>query len=151
MKETILDGLTERDRRIEAAIDRIWFSLTRSFPTLLTFLGLLFGIAGVVLFPSIYGVVLLVLSMCIDWIDGSLARTLKAETKLGSELDWTTDTAIAYSLAWKAFPQLAPAIVIVMVLLQISSRLNKLRYKMSGRTTITILAIGNWILAKILL
>lgn len=94
------------------------FSLLKVSPNLLTLIGLLLACAMVLSPLSILAIVLLVLSLMADGIDGSLAILTSKESKWGSALDAVADRiseAIWLYVAYRAGVSLGIAITLWIV------------------------------------
>lgn len=94
------------------------FSLLKVSPNLLTLIGLLLACAMVLSPLSILAIVLLVLSLMADGIDGSLAILTSKESKWGSTLDAVADRiseAIWLYVAYRAGVSLGIAITLWIV------------------------------------
>ena len=67
----------------------------RFLPSLVTLLGLLLGLVGLLLGPSLAGLLALGAGLGCDVLDGQIARRLRLVTALGEHFDRTTDTLLA--------------------------------------------------------
>lgn len=107
-------------------------------PCAVTVLGFALGVIGILTFPSKEAGWYLVASLALDVLDGLIARRLRAETSFGAELDWASDTALAFGLAWLYWPTFA---VLGLFVWQAIARTKSLKF--SGRTLMTIGAISS--------
>lgn len=82
-----------------------------ALPSLVTALGLVAGLAGAALLPSLAGALLLVLSLLLDGCDGAIARRLGASTALGGRWDLIADSTVALAVTWATWPGAVAAAV----------------------------------------
>lgn len=109
-------------------------------PNLLTLVGLVAGLAGVLLYPAALGVLLLVASLGCDFLDGWSARRLGGQTRFGEAFDIACDSAISLALVWRVFsPATAAVLTAALVLLHTVGRVT--RRRLSGRIPTTAIAL----------
>lgn len=70
-------------------------SVLRFLPSLVTLVGLLLGVVGLLVGPSLAGLLALGAGVGCDVLDGQIARRLELESRLGAHLDRTADTLLA--------------------------------------------------------
>jgi phosphatidylserine synthase len=89
--------------------------MKKALPSVVTFVGLLFGLVGIALGVKA-GWPLLLLSVAADIIDGELARALGTVSDLGGKFDLHVDVACAYGLVWRTLPITAAVIATALVI-----------------------------------
>lgn len=96
------------------------------------------GILGVLLWSSA-GAALLLVSLGVDAVDGTIARKLDATSVWGANLDRRADEALAMIIAWAVIG--SPVMAVGLVLLQVWSRTSAAGIRVSGRALVTLIAI----------
>lgn len=108
----------------------------RKLPNIVTVVGALLGVVGVVQLS----VVLLITSLFCDVLDGYLARKLDAVSAYGKQLDWTVDVLLAGALSMRIGGQIGAVLLVGSFLLQAIAM--HLKMRCSGRSACTIIACG---------
>jgi phosphatidylglycerophosphate synthase len=112
-----------------------------AIPSAVTGLGLVFGLAGVVLYPDPLAIVLLALGIVADEVDGRLARYLGTCTTFGARFDWSVDCVLAVLLAWRVLPAPLAAVACGALAVWWAYARNGERLRVSGRAAMTALAV----------
>lgn len=114
-----------------------------ALPSLVTALGLVAGLAGAALLPSLGGALLLVVSLLLDGCDGAIARRLGASTALGGAFDLSSDHVIAVAVAWASWPRPVAAglSAALAVLVTLAPSVAPLR-RVSGRVPVCAAALA---------
>ena len=110
-----------------------------AIPSIITLIGLMLGLLGVALWPSPLGCALLVASLALDVVDGTVARRWRWETAFGRHLDWTSDVTIGALLLAHLSPLFGAMPIVIVVIWQAAAQ--ALEVKVSGRAAVTITAI----------
>lgn len=123
-----------------APVSRPW---RYALPSLVTALGLVAGLAGAALLPSLGGALLLVVSLLLDGCDGAIARRLGASTALGGAFDLSSDHVIAVAVAWATWPRPVAAglSAALAVLVTVAPSVAPLR-RVSGRVPVCAAALA---------
>lgn len=111
-------------------------------PSMVTMLGMILSLVGVVLLPAITGFAFLGVGLICDAVDGRLARSLGAVTTWGGRLDFIVDIMVAAALLWRLLPVNYAAVFIgVLVPWWAYAGDHPGRARVSGRAALTAAAL----------